>query len=117
MIATHPMDFAGKMNMDQMLEAAKLGAILEFDFRNILDEGGRADAIRKDGRPSKRCRMHGGLSCGPKTEAGRAAVAPVFDAFITSQLGALPTGITVDAAAARAAAERCRPTSGGNPPV
>lgn len=50
MIATHAMDLAGKMNMDQMLEAAKLGAIVEFDFRNILDEGGvRVDAIRKIG--------------------------------------------------------------------
>jgi hypothetical protein len=50
MIATHAMDLAGKMNMDQMLEAAKLGAIVEFDFRNILDESGvRADAIRKIG--------------------------------------------------------------------
>lgn len=50
MIATHAMDLAGKMNMEQMLEAARLGAILEFDFRNTLDEGGRrADAIRKIG--------------------------------------------------------------------
>ena len=50
MIATHAMDLAGRMNMDQMLEAAKLGAIIEFDFRNVLDEGGRrADAIRKIG--------------------------------------------------------------------
>ena len=50
MIATHAMDLAGKMNMDQMLEAAKLGAVIEFDFRNILSEGGRrADAIRKIG--------------------------------------------------------------------
>jgi len=50
MIATHAMDLAGKMTMDQMLEAAKLGAIIEFDFRNILSEGGRrADAIRKIG--------------------------------------------------------------------
>lgn len=47
MIATHAMDLAGKMNMDQMQEAAKMGAIIEFDFRNILSEGGRrADAIR-----------------------------------------------------------------------
>jgi hypothetical protein len=54
MIATHAMDLAGKMNMDQMLEAAKLGAIVEFDFRNILDEGGvRMDAIRKIG--AERC--------------------------------------------------------------
>jgi hypothetical protein len=50
MIATHAMDLAGKMNMDQMLEAAKLGAIIEFDFRNIREEDGvRIDAIRKIG--------------------------------------------------------------------
>jgi hypothetical protein len=50
MIATHAMDLAGKMNMEQMLEAAKTGAIIEFDFRNVLDEGGiRVDAIRKIG--------------------------------------------------------------------
>jgi hypothetical protein len=50
MIATHAMDLAGKMNLEQMAEAAKLGAMIEFDFRNVLDEGGRrADAIRKIG--------------------------------------------------------------------
>jgi hypothetical protein len=50
MIETHAMDLAGKMNLEQMQEAAKLGAILEFDFRNILSENGRrADAIRKIG--------------------------------------------------------------------
>jgi hypothetical protein len=50
MIATHAMDLAGKMNMDQMREAAKLGAIIEIDFRNALSEGGyRVDAIRKIG--------------------------------------------------------------------
>ena len=50
MIATHAMDLAGKMNMEQMLKAAKLGAIVEFDFRNIFEDGGtRADAIRKIG--------------------------------------------------------------------
>jgi hypothetical protein len=50
MIATHAMDLAGKMNMDQMLEAAKLGAIIEFDFRNLRDEDGvRINAIRKIG--------------------------------------------------------------------
>jgi hypothetical protein len=50
MIATHAMDLAGKMNMDQMLEAAKLGAIIEFDFRNLREEGGvRMEAIRKIG--------------------------------------------------------------------
>jgi len=50
MIATHAMDLAGKMNMDQMQAAVKLGAIIEFDFRNTLSEGGRRmDAIRKLG--------------------------------------------------------------------
>jgi hypothetical protein len=49
MVATHAMDLAGKMNMDQMLEAASLGAIIEFDFRNTLGPGGRSDAIRKIG--------------------------------------------------------------------
>jgi hypothetical protein len=49
MIATHAMDLAGKMNMDQMQQAVKLGAIVEFDFRKILGPGGRADAIRKLG--------------------------------------------------------------------
>ena len=50
LIATHAMDLAGKMNMDQMLGAAKLGAIIEFDFRNILGKNGiKADAIRKIG--------------------------------------------------------------------
>jgi hypothetical protein len=50
MIATHAMDLAGKMNMDQMLEAAKIGAIIEFDFRNLREEGGvRMEAIRKIG--------------------------------------------------------------------
>jgi Family of unknown function (DUF6282) len=50
MIATHAMDLAGKMTMDQMLAAAKLGAIIEFDFRNTLSEGARrVDAIRKIG--------------------------------------------------------------------
>jgi microsomal dipeptidase-like Zn-dependent dipeptidase len=50
MIATHAMDLAGKMSLEQMAEAAKLGAMIEFDFRNVLDEGSRrADAIRKIG--------------------------------------------------------------------
>lgn len=50
MIATHAMDLAGKMTMEQMLEAMRLGAVIEFDFRNTLSEGGRrADAIRKLG--------------------------------------------------------------------
>jgi hypothetical protein len=48
MIATHAFDLAGKMSVEQMQEAAKLGAFIEFDFRNTL-EGGRTDAIRKVG--------------------------------------------------------------------
>jgi hypothetical protein len=38
MIATHAMDLAGKMNIDQMQEAVKLGAIIEIDYRNAFDE-------------------------------------------------------------------------------
>jgi hypothetical protein len=45
MIATHAMDLAGKMTMAQMQQAAKLGAFIEFDMRNVL-EGGRVEAIR-----------------------------------------------------------------------
>ena len=48
MIATHAFDLAGKMTVEQMKEAAKLGAWIEFDFRNTL-EGGRMDAIRQVG--------------------------------------------------------------------
>jgi hypothetical protein len=48
LIATHAFDLAGKMTTEQMQEAAKLGAFIEFDFRNTL-EGGRMDAIRKVG--------------------------------------------------------------------
>jgi len=48
LIATHAFDLAGKMTVEQMQEAAKLGAFIEFDFRNTL-EGGRMDAIRKVG--------------------------------------------------------------------
>jgi len=48
MIATHAFDLAGKMTVEQMQEAAKLGAFIEFDYRNTL-EGGRMDAIRKVG--------------------------------------------------------------------
>lgn len=36
------------MTVEQMQEAAKLGAFIEFDFRNTL-EGGRIDAIRRVG--------------------------------------------------------------------
>ena len=48
MIATHAFDLAGKMTVEQMKEAARLGAFIEFDFRNTL-EGGRMDAIREVG--------------------------------------------------------------------
>jgi Family of unknown function (DUF6282) len=36
LIATHAFDLAGKMTVEQMQEAAKLGAFIEFDFRNTL---------------------------------------------------------------------------------
>ena len=48
MIATQAFDLSGKMTGEQMQEAAKLGALIEFDFRNTL-ENGRTDAIRKVG--------------------------------------------------------------------
>jgi hypothetical protein len=48
MVVTHPMDTPVFMKVDQMQEAAKLGAFLEFDFRNTLT-GGRAEAIRQIG--------------------------------------------------------------------
>jgi len=48
LIATHAADIAGKMTVEQMQEAAKLGAYIEFDYRNTL-EGGRTDMIRKVG--------------------------------------------------------------------
>jgi hypothetical protein len=48
MIATHAFDLAGKMTVEQMQEAAKLGVFIEFDFRNTLEDG-RMDAIRKVG--------------------------------------------------------------------
>jgi len=48
MITTHAFDLVGKMTVEQMQEAAKLGAFIEFDYRNTL-EGGRTDAIRKVG--------------------------------------------------------------------
>jgi len=48
MIATHAFDLAGKMTVEQMQEAARLGAFIEFDFRNTLEDG-RMDAIRQVG--------------------------------------------------------------------
>jgi hypothetical protein len=45
MIATHPMDFGGKMTLEQMQQAAKTGALLEFDFRTLVEAGG-AEVIK-----------------------------------------------------------------------
>ena len=82
MIATHAMDLAGKMNMNQMLEAAKLGAIIEFDFRNILSEGGgtRADAIRKIG-PERCLISEFWTSKSPKEYAGLDGVGAFVEAM------------------------------------
>ena len=61
MIVTHPMDAGVFMNQEQMMEAARLGAFLEFDLRNILTgtigrpfptsplAGGRVEMIRQLG--------------------------------------------------------------------
>jgi len=61
LLVTHPMDAGVFMNGAQMQEATKLGALLEFDFRNILTgkiqrplglspiAGGRVEMIRKLG--------------------------------------------------------------------
>jgi hypothetical protein len=45
LIATHAADLTGKMTLDQMKEAARLGAWIEFDYRNTLEEN-RTDLIR-----------------------------------------------------------------------
>ncbi len=45
LIATHAADLTGKMTLDQMKEAAKLGAWIEFDYRNTLEDN-RTDLIR-----------------------------------------------------------------------
>jgi hypothetical protein len=75
MVATHAMDLAGKMTIPQMQEAAKIGAIIEFDYRNVFDDGGiRLDAIRTIGpehclisefwtnKPGTTPREYGGLA-------------------------------------------------------
>ena len=55
MIATHAMDFFPgvkpvKMTVPEMQQAAKLGALMEFDMRNMFNDGGvRADALRSVG--------------------------------------------------------------------
>src|SRR5262249_6195143 len=48
LIATHAADIAGKMTVEEMQEAAKLGAYIEFDYRNTL-EGSRTAMIRRVG--------------------------------------------------------------------
>src|SRR2546428_1501677 len=48
LIATHAADLTGKMTLDQMKEAARLGAWAEFDYRNTLEEN-RTDLIRGAG--------------------------------------------------------------------
>ena len=45
LIATHAADLTGKMTLEQMKEAAKLGVWIEFDYRNTLEEN-RTDLIR-----------------------------------------------------------------------
>ena len=45
LIATHAADLVGRMTLDQMKEAATLGAWIEFDYRNTL-EGSRTELIR-----------------------------------------------------------------------
>ena len=75
MIATHAMDSVGKMTIPQMQEVAKIGAIIEFDYRNVFDDGGRRlDAIRTIGpeyclisefwtnKPGTTPREYGGLA-------------------------------------------------------
>jgi len=48
MIATHPMDYGARMTLEQMQRAVATGALLEFDFRQMLYAGG-AQMIRKLG--------------------------------------------------------------------
>ena len=45
LIATHAADLTGKMTLEQMKEAAKLGVWIEFDYRNTLEDN-RTDLIR-----------------------------------------------------------------------
>jgi hypothetical protein len=84
MIATHAMDLAGKMTLDQIQEAVKLGAIIEFDFRNILSEGGRrADVIRKIGPEHCLISEFWTKNDQPKEYAGYEGVGAFVDAMHT----------------------------------
>ena len=48
MIATHAMELIGKMTVDQIQQAVNLGAIVELDFRHLIESGG-IDVIKKMG--------------------------------------------------------------------
>jgi hypothetical protein len=73
LIATHAADLAGKMTVEQMQEVAKLGAYVEFDFRNTLD-GGRTDMIRKVGPEHCFLSEFWTKNQGPKEYAGAAGI-------------------------------------------
>jgi hypothetical protein len=50
LIGTHVADLTGRLTLDQMKQAAAMGVVLEFDFRNIFEDNGvRADMIRAVG--------------------------------------------------------------------
>ena len=80
MIATHAFDLAGKMTVEQMKEAAKLGAWIEFDFRNTL-EGGRTDAIRQVGPELCFLSEFWTKLDGPREYAGAAGVSAFAEAM------------------------------------
>lgn len=48
MVATHAMELIGKMTFEQIEQAVKLGAIVELDFRHLV-EGGGIEVIKKLG--------------------------------------------------------------------
>jgi Family of unknown function (DUF6282) len=80
MIATHAFDLAGKMTVERMKEAAKLGAWIEFDFRNTL-EGGRTDAIRQVGPELCVLSEFWTKLDGPREYAGAAGVSAFAEAM------------------------------------
>jgi hypothetical protein len=76
LIATHAADLTGKMTLEQMKEAAKLGVWIEFDYRNTLEEN-RTDLIRGVG--PEHCFLsefwtRNGGNGSPKEYAGAAGV-------------------------------------------
>jgi hypothetical protein len=76
LIATHAADLTGKMTVNQMKEAARLGVWIEFDYRNTLEEN-RTDLIRGVGPEhcflSEFWTKNGGNGA-PKEYAGAAGV-------------------------------------------